>query len=224
MKQAIISTRFSPRPNADECLSCERQEERCQAFCKSSGYAVKAVEHDRCASGGGLNRPGLAAAINALKSGDVLVVDCSDRLARDMLTSLTIRHEVERQGATIEYADGSPVDTTPEGELFQNMLAAFAAYERARIRARLKRWAAKKKAKGEWMGKPPVGWMIDPDDSAQLIENSTERQAITRACDLKQDGYPSIVIANILSEEFGPCRGRPWSDRTVRRLVKRYAR
>jgi len=222
-KQAILYTRFSPRPNAEDCESCEKQEERCRAFCEAKGYQVDGYEHDKEVSGGDLCRPGQQKAKNALQDGYVLVVDRSDRLARDMLVNLTIRHEVERKGATIAYADGSMVADTPEGELFQNILAAFAAYERARIRDRLRKWAAGKKAKGEWMGKPPIGWMRDPENSAKLIEHSTERQAITRACDLKSRSYTSIEIADILSREFGPCRGNPWSDRTVRRLVRKYA-
>ena len=205
MKQAILYSRFSPRPNAEDCESCEKQKERCRAFCESKGYQVDGYFDDKEVSGGDLDRPGLQKAINALQEGYVLIVDpSSDRLARDMLVNLIIRHEVDRQGATIEYADGSMVADTPEGELFQNILAAFAAYERARIRDRLRKWAAKKKAKGEWMGRPPIGWQLDPEDSTQLIEHATERQAIARACDLKQDGYPSAEIANILSAEFWP--------------------
>jgi DNA invertase Pin-like site-specific DNA recombinase len=223
MKQAIIYTRFSPRPNAEDCESCEKQGERCRAYCELKGHQVDGYHADKEVSGGDLCRPGLQKAINALQDGYVLVVDRSDRLARDMLVNLTIRHEVARQGATIEYADGSMVADTPEGELFQNILAAFAAYERARIRDRLRKWAAKKKAKGEWMGKPPIGWQLDPENSAQLVEHVTERQAIARACILKQDGCYSAEIAGILTEEFGPCRGNPWSPRTVRRMIEKHA-
>ena len=222
-RQAILYTRFSPRPNADECDSCEKQEERCRVYCQNHGLDVVDCFSDKEVSGGILDRPELSKAIIALRSGMVLVVDRNDRLARDMLVSLTIRYQVDRRDATLEYADGSPDDSTPEGELFQNILAAFAAYERGRIRARLRGWAAKKQERGEWMGRPPIGWMLDPEDSTQLVENETEKQAIIRICEMKLDGHPSGYIASVLSDEFGLCRGRPWSDRTIRRLITKHA-
>ncbi len=223
MKQAIIYTRFSPRPNAKDCDSCKKQAERCRIYCIQQGHRIAGLFEDKAVTGGVLDRPGLSKAIAALKPSYVLVVDRSDRLARDMLVNLTIRHQVDRQGATIEYADGSPADNTPEGELFQNMLAAFAAYERARIRARLKCWAVKKKENGEWMGRPPIGWMRDPEDSTQLIKNDAERQAIIKACELKAiHDWNSNATAEFLTS-IGPCRGKPWSDRTVRRMIKKHA-
>jgi DNA invertase Pin-like site-specific DNA recombinase len=125
MKSAAIYTRFSPRPGANECLSNEKQEERCRAYCQNRGYEVVAVYADDAVTGGVFERPGLAAAIERLVSmeGDrVLVVDSVDRLARDMLVNLTIRHEVERAGGKLEFANGTTATETPEGRLFSHIL------------------------------------------------------------------------------------------------------
>ena len=229
-KQAIIYTRFSPRPNAKECDSCEKQEERCLAYCKRKKYVSDSTLRarsfaDRKISGGILDRPGLSRAIEALNPGDILVVDSSDRLARDMLVNLTIRHQVEQAGATIEYANGSPSEDTPEGRLFQNMLAAFAAYERDRIRLRTKQGLEKKRKNGErTTGKIPIGWKLDPDDPKRLVVCVRERQAILMACQfVRECSFPSELIAQYLDKLNGPCRGKPWSARTVRKLIKRHA-
>lgn len=223
-KQAIIYTRFSPRPNARECDSCEKQEERCRAYCKRQGYESDAAwMADEAVSGGLLNRPGLMEAINRLKPNNILVVDSSDRLARDMLVNLTIRHQVEQAGATIEFADGSPADTTPEGKLFQNVLAAFAAYERDRIRLRTKNGLEKKRKNGErTTGKIPIGWNEDPEDPKRLVRCEQERRAIIQMCSLRYK-MTSEQIALELTNSLGFCRGRPWSARTVRKLIKRHA-
>ena len=223
--QAIIYTRFSPRPNARECDSCEKQEERCRAYCEQKGYKVQAVFPDRNESGGILLRPRLMQAVEYLTPNKILVVDSSDRLARDMLVSLTIRHQVEQVGATIEFADGSPPDTTPEGKLFQNILAAFAAYERDRIRLRTKNGLQRKRENGErTTGKIPIGWKKDPKDPKRLVVCEQERRAIKLACCIKAKlGGPSEEIANELTYVLGPCRGNSWSARTVRKLVKRHA-
>ena len=223
-KQAIIYTRFSPRPNAKDCDSCEKQEERCRDYCCSHGYSPVNIHYDKNESGGTLNRPALSDAIADLQSGDILVVDSSDRLARDMLVNLTIRHQVEQAGATIEFADGSPTDTTPEGKLFQNILAAFAAYERDRIRLRTKQGLDRKRKNCERLGGLiPIGWKEDPEDPKRLVRCEQERQAILWACRYKRNGITSEEIAERLGSQLGLCRGGSWSPRTVRMMIRRHA-
>jgi len=219
-KQANIYVRFSPRPDADDSKSNEKQEERCRDYCARKGYEVVGVFPDRDISGKKLDRPGLNAALAALRSGSVLVVDHSDRLARDMLVCLTIRYKVQKAGAEIEYADGSPTHTTPEGELFQNILASFAQYERARFARRTKAGLAKKKANGEWLGRPPIGWQIDKV-AKKLVRNEHEQLAITQIRSLASGGVPTEEIALHLTEQFGLCRGKPWSGRTIRKILAR---
>lgn len=224
-KQAVIYTRFSPRPNAKDCDSCEKQAERCVAYCNQKDYGpCFAVFDEKNVSGGTLNRPRLQAAIESLNRGDVLVVDSSDRLARDMLVNLTIRHQVEQAGATIEYANGSPSEDTPEGRLFQNMLAAFAAYERDRIRERTKQGLDRKRKNGERIsGQIPIGWRLDPEDPTRLLPCEQEKQAIELACRLSSvHDMPSATIAKTLDLEIGPCRGKPWSARTIRKMIAKH--
>lgn len=225
MTTAVIYTRFSPRPNAKECDSCEKQEERCRAYCERKGYHVLGAQSDPDTTGGVLERLGLRMAIQQIDAHPeetILVVDATDRLARDMLVSLTIRYQVEKAGGRIEFANGTPVADTPEGRLFSNILAAFAAYERDRIRHATSRGIKRRQANGEWFGKPPCGWQLDPNNSKKLVEHPTEQDAIRRAIEI--DGYlspkfSSEQIAKILTQEYGLFRGKPWSARTVRRLL-----
>ncbi len=223
-KQAIIYTRFSPRPNADECKSCDKQEERCFAYATTLGYQVSDGFRDEATSGSALNRPGLVEAIGHLGPGWVLVVDSSDRLARDMLVNLTIRQQVADAGATIEYADGSPNGASPESVLFQNILAAFSAYERDRIRLRTKSGLKRKRENSErTTGHIPIGWMLDPENPRMLVRQTTERWAIVRMCGLSHGGITSGEIAPLLDLEYGPCRGKPWSPRTIRKMIQKHS-
>lgn len=170
-------------------------------------------------SGNVLSRPGLAAAIEALEPGMVLVVDTVDRLARDMLVNLTIRHQVDKAGATIEFADGSPNEDTPEGKLFSHILSAFAAYERDRIAARTSAGLKRKQANGEWLGRPPVGYIVV---DKQLVENAFEQMAIKGIMRLSADeSYTSKDIAHRITQSYGLFRGNPWSARTVRKIINR---
>ena len=223
-KQAIIYTRFSPRPNADECTSWEKQDDACTTYCVVKEYAIGSRFHDKAVSGKDLNRPMLQAAIDALSPGDILVVASSDRLARDMLVNLTIRQQIINAGAMLEFADGTPPATSPEGKLFQNILAAFASYERERINARTKAGHQKRRENGErTTGKIPIGWMLDPDDPKKLVRNIGERGAIVRMCELSAADYSSNDIATELDACYPFRGGADWSPRTIRHLIQKHS-
>jgi putative DNA-invertase from lambdoid prophage Rac len=175
---------------------------------------------DRSVSGGELNRPQLSQAIDALNDGDVLIVDRPDRLARDMLVYITICHQVAQRGATVVFADGSPPDTTPEGKLFQMILAAFAAYERDRIRARTRNGLRRKREQGIHLGKCPIGFKRDPETKA-LVADAHEQSAIGYILDRCRVKYNVDAVTAALNEVHGPLRGRPWTARTVRKVIAR---
>lgn len=223
-KQAIIYTRFSPRPNADECTSWEKQDDACTTYCVVKEYAIGSRFHDKAVSGKDLNRPMLQAAIDALSPGDILVVASSDRLARDMLVNLTIRQQIINAGAMLEFADGTPPATSPEGKLFQNILAAFASYERERINARTKAGHQKRRENGErTTGKIPIGWKLDYENPKNLLRHEGERDAILRICELSIKGWSSREIGEQLNREIGHCRGKLWSLRTIRHLIQKHS-
>jgi DNA invertase Pin-like site-specific DNA recombinase len=160
----------------------------------------------------------LQVALGLLENGMVLVVDRNDRLARDMLVALTIHHEVESKGCTIEFADGSPLRCTPEGRLFQNILASFAQFEREKFSERTKSGLAKKKRDGVWCGRPPIGYRkVKGKD--ELEEDVKEQQAIRYI--MRNCHHASNCIASDLNKYYLPCRKKPWSARTVRRIIAR---
>src|SRR6478609_6398553 len=100
--KAILYARFSPRPSAKECESCERQFEDMEAFCAKHGWEIVDRFHDKAVSGADQyevtahrkdgqaeltvafeEREGLGEAFDALKSGYILLVRAQDRLSRD---------------------------------------------------------------------------------------------------------------------------------------------
>ncbi len=218
MTNAIIYCRFSPRPDHETSTSNERQEERCLAHCYAHGYGYQATFNDRNVSGGTLDRPQLQAAIAALKPGMVLVVDTSDRLARDMLVYLTIQQRVREAGARIEFADGTPPTITAEGELIANIFAAFAQYQRTVIRKKTKAGLARKKDKGVYLGKCPIGYKRDKQ--GKLMEDADELYAIQKIMRLSKY-HPVALVAEVIQREEGDIRGKPWNERTIRRIIER---
>lgn len=223
MRCGVIVTRFSDRPGAENCNSCEKQEERCLEYCEKNGIVVAPthVYHDKAVSGGKLKRLELEAAIDAINPGYVMVIDRPDRLARDMLIALTISARVRAAGGTIEYADGSPSGSTPEEEFCANIMMAMAQYERERIRKWSRDAARKKQLECKRVGRLAIGWMLDLEDAERVIRCMPERDAIRDACRLHLAGVSWDGISRMLTHKFGPCRGKSWSARTIRRVVPR---
>lgn len=219
--KAVIYTRFSPRPNADDCDSAEHQAHRCRVYCDKKDYHVVGEYSDKAVSGGILNRPELTKLLSLLPPGAVVVVDRNDRLARDLLINLTIQNEIKKLGGSVEFADGSPLQTNPEGRLFQNILAAFAQFEREKFSERTKNGMARKKAEGVWCGRPPIGW-TKLKGTDNLIPHPAEQAILKKITEWSiKYGIKSTEIARMCNDHFGLCRGRPWSARTIRKILAR---
>ncbi len=150
-----------------------------------------------------------------------MVIDRPDRLARDMLVALTISARVQAEGGSIEYADGSPSGSTPEEEFCANIMMAMAQYERERIRKWSKDAARKKQLECKRVGRLAIGWMLDPEDDTKVVRCVSERNAIITACRFRQEGHSWKNIAKDITMHDCLCRGRPWSARTLRRVVPR---
>jgi len=223
MTQAILYARFSPRPDQDESKSNEKQIALCRVYCSRMNYEIADEYSDKAVSGKTLHRPGLSKALFSLRPGMVLVVSHNDRLARDLLVALTIRQQVKDAGCTIEFADGSPTTETAEGTLLQDILAAFSSYERERIALRTKDGMARKKAAGVWCGRPPYGWRKIKGQN-ELVKDEVEQEAIRLIQHESSLGFSSDWIADFLNapeNDVPACRGKPWSARSIRRILAR---
>lgn len=223
MKHATIYARHSPRPDSKNCDSCEKQEDRCAAYCGDNGIQQNGVYRDEAISGGVLDRPGLSQAIRNLQPGWILLVDRPDRLSRELLDTLLIRRQVTEKKAEIVFADGSPTGVgSPEEVFFANILAALAAYERARIIHRCKEGKKRSRKEGKFCGgKLKIGWKMD--EGGRVVRCLEERKAIIGICLWAARGESSVEIADVLNNSrcYGLCRGKPWSARTIRKIISR---
>ena len=77
-------------------------------------------------------------------------------LARDVVVSGMVERLVERVGGKVLSADGTGNGDGPEHALPRNIVAAFAEYERALIRARTRAALAVKRARSERVGQDAV--------------------------------------------------------------------
>jgi DNA invertase Pin-like site-specific DNA recombinase len=109
------------------------------------------------ASGARPNRKGLAAALDACASGDVLTVWKLDRLGRSLLDLVGLVETLKAReiGLKVLTGAGASIDTTkPEGRLFFAMFAALAEFERELIRERTTAGMKAAKRRGVHVGRP----------------------------------------------------------------------
>ncbi len=111
---------------------------------------------DDRASGAKAGRPGLAACLDHLRRGDVLVVLDLDRLGRLAGELIALIDHLAERGVAFR-ALNSPMDTTtPAGRAFLQIQAAFAEMERNVIRQRVREGLKAARARGRKGGRPRI--------------------------------------------------------------------
>lgn len=110
-------------------------------------------------------RDQLAAALDYLREGDVLVVCKIDRLARSTADLLGIVATLEAKGVALRILDfgGSEIATkSPTGRMLLTLFAAVAEWERTTMLERQRIGIAKAKAEGRYRGRAPTARRLAP--------------------------------------------------------------
>lgn len=134
-------------------------------------------------SGARDDRPGLAALLDYVRSGDTVVVWKLDRLGRNTLHILeTVKELTERGVRLVSTSDGID-SSTPAGRMMIGVLGSLAEYERELIKERtaLKREASR--ASGTKFGRP---------------RKVADAEHMTTALRMRQDGHTAKDIAKYL--------------------------
>jgi DNA invertase Pin-like site-specific DNA recombinase len=111
--------------------------------------------HD-AASGAKADRPGLAAALEFVREGDVLVVWRLDRLGRSLVDLLVTVGQLEARGVGFRSLTESIDTTTSGGRLVFQIFGAMAEFERNLIRERTQAGLSSARARGRLGGRPQV--------------------------------------------------------------------
>ena len=111
------------------------------------------------ASGGNLERAALDEAIAYAREGDTLVVWRLDRLGRSVRDLVNLVNDLQEQGVQFSSIVDGIDTTTPAGQFFFHITAAFAELERNLIRERTRAGLESARARGRMGGRPKA---IDP--------------------------------------------------------------
>jgi DNA invertase Pin-like site-specific DNA recombinase len=139
----------------------ESQRLALEAVCEQRGWELVEVYSDNGVSGAkGRNlRPGLDALLKDASRGrfDVVMAWALDRLGRSLLDLLDTLGELEAAGVALILHQQAIDTTTPAGRMFFQVTGAFAEFERAMIRSRVRAGLERAKARGVRLGRPKTG-------------------------------------------------------------------
>jgi DNA invertase Pin-like site-specific DNA recombinase len=164
------------------------------------------------------NRPGLAACMAKVESSGIklVIVEISDRLARDSMVSELIIREFQKSGVRVISASGgidltAGDDSNPTAKLVRQILAAVAEFDRCVIVLKLRTARERIKAKaGKCEGRKAFGDL--PGESEVVSE-------IRRLDNL---GTGPLAIAEYLNSRQVPTRyGKRWHSGTVSKILAR---
>lgn len=155
MADVIGYLRVSTEEQAASGAGLEAQRAAILAEAERRGWRLVEVVEDAGYSGRSLRRPGIAAALDALRSrrADTLVVAKLDRLSRSMLDFAALMDRSTREGWALVALDLGVDTTTPAGEAMANVMATFAQFERRLISQRTREALAAKRAQGVRLGR-----------------------------------------------------------------------
>ena len=224
-KTAIAYLRVS---TGRQDISPRAQLQKIESWCASNGVELVGTHTEDVSGGAQLEkRPHLLDAIEATKDADLLLVSKRCRLSRDVITSAMIHRLVERNGAEVLSVCGLGNGTSPEEEMFRNIIATFAQYERRLIGVRTRRALAQLKREGVRLGRSGLGirHLEEEDEHGRRVIEAVpiELQAVERILELRAAGATFAVIAATMNEEGWPTkRGGQWGVSTVYRICKRH--
>lgn len=101
------------------------------------------------------NQTELAAMLNYLRPGDVVLVTKLDRLSRSLMDLLNITEQIRKKGAGLRSLSEDFDTTTGYGKMTFHVMGVLAEFERDRIRERTNEGLAAARSRGRIGGRPP---------------------------------------------------------------------
>jgi len=129
------------------------------------------------------DRPELAAMLNYVRDGDIVVATKLDRIGRSTRHILEIVEALQQKGVGFKILNINLDTTTPTGRLMLTMLSGIASFEREMMLERQKEGIAVAKAKGHYKGRKPTA-QAKAKDVLALAANGVRKQTIASQLDI----------------------------------------
>lgn len=141
-------------------------------------------------TGSKIERPGLDAAIDYAREGDVIVIWRLDRLSRSLKDLIQVVGDLESQGIGLRSINESIDTTSSSGKLIFHIFGALAEFERNLIRERTHAGLKAARARGKMGGRPKKL----TDEKAKLAQDlyNEKTRTITQICELVDVSKPTL--------------------------------
>ncbi|MEN6520057.1 MAG: recombinase family protein [Armatimonadota bacterium] len=212
MKNCFIYCRVSTEEQADKGHSLDTQERLCRDFAKHGEYAVKEIFRDEGKSATNLERPALKELLSRCTESqiDAVIVQETDRLARNTKDHLTIKAVLKKAGIKLISVAQPMLDDSPEGMMIDTILASVNQFQSDINGRKAKRGLEEKFNMGWWPGWAPVGYINvtvegngDVSKSLRIIKKDPDKWHLVReGFDLYLTGnYSADEVTDILNEK-----------------------
>lgn len=205
---ALAYVRVSTGRQAKTGHSLESQPALLTSAAEAAGYRVEIITET--GSGRNASRPALNEALARLKAGEAQALYALDidRLARSTQHLLEIANVSRKQGWRLVVTSADVDTSTPAGEMFFTMAAAFAQYESRMISARVKRQHEARRDRGEIWG------------VTQGMRSPLPAETISTIVELRSQGLTLRAIAGELTTQGIPtARGGKWEAATIKAVL-----
>lgn len=226
--KAIIYTRFSPRPNEDECLSHEVQLDYCKKYCLKNNYQFVSHYKDEILSGGKFDRPVLWEAVSKTKKGFILIAYTMSRVSRSVLLSESIFQIIREQKGQVAFIkEGHQNEDDFDADMIRQILSAVDENKR-KVTAWMTSMAMKSyQRQGRVMSRyAPYGFdKIQNEITGKffLKKNQYEQLVIDRIIDLHDRKGLSVseIIEDLNKNNYKP-RQKRWYHANINKIIKNY--
>lgn len=193
-----------------------RQVDAIQAFCVAHGLTLGRVFREEAISGTveGLDRPAFTELLMTLESGDVIVCERMDRLARDLMVSELLLAECRKRNVKVYSCDqGQLIDMASDGGdptrvLIRQLMGALAQWQKSELVLKLRKARERIREKtGRCEGYTHYG------------ETESQARVLLLIGGMLEDGSSYRHIAKFLNDSEFPSRwGKKWAHTTVKRI------